>query len=108
MNISRKRAFDKLQEVGSQKPYHGFTKLSLGYHKIICFRIVENKFKKKEKKNNGMINNNRSLLVELQDEVVFLPQYFLNTLNEEDIAELSSTVGETMYLYFGGRREHNQ
>lgn len=52
--------------------------------------------------------NTKSLLVELRDEVVFLPQYFLNKLDEEDIAELNSTGGETLYLYFGGRREHNQ
>lgn len=52
MNESKKRAFNKLQEVGSAKPYHGFTKLALGYHEIVCFRMVENKFKKQKIENS--------------------------------------------------------
>lgn len=93
----------KLQEVGESKPYYGFSSLNIGYHKILCFRVVKNKFAKKKNGESG-----KSILVELANEVIFLPQYFMEKLNEEDIAELNSTKTETMYLYFGGRRGKNK
>lgn len=98
-------ALAKLQQVSfdDSKPYHGFAKLPIGYHKILCFRTVKNKFTKK-------VNNEseKSILVELTNEVVFLPQYFANRLNNEDIAELNSIANDAVYLYFGGRREANK
>lgn len=108
--MSKRSALNKLREVGPAKPYNGFPKLALGYHEIVCFRLVDNKYKKTKGKNGKETDNkkNKCLLVELQDEVLFLPQYFSNKLNEEDITELNSPGGETMYLYFGGRREQNQ
>lgn len=79
------------------KPYHGFAKLEIGYHQIVCFRNVKNKF---GKKGDG---SEKSILVELNDEVLFLPQYFLQKINEEDVISLNSTIesNENVHLYFG-------
>lgn len=89
----------KLSEVKPNKPYHGFAKLDIGYHQIHCFRSVKNKFRKK---NDGPV---KSILIELEDEVLFLPQYFCEKINEDNIRELNSCIegGENIYLYFGGK-----
>lgn len=88
-------AFAKLKNVIEPKPYYGFKKLFIGYHQIKCFRTVQNKFE------NG---NQKALLVELENQVLFLPKYFMDALNSDDIKELNSS-DEKYYLYFGGRRE---
>lgn len=98
MNILKK--LQSATPSSGNKPYHGFGKLAIGCHKILCFRIVKNKFKKDE-------SDGKSLLVELDNEVLFLPQYFLKTINGEDVNELN-TCGESMYLYFGGRIENKK
>lgn len=92
-------ALKKLEDFKPNKPYHGFAKLSIGYHEIRSFRYVKNKF---GKKGDG---SNRTILVELNDEVVFLPQYFCQKLNDADLNELNSTIekNQHVYLYFGGR-----
>lgn len=94
-------ALAKLRKVGESKPYQGFAKLNIGYHKIVCFRFVQNKF---SNKNNS---DEKSILVELEEEVLFLPQYFMNSLNKDDINDLNSD-DEIHYLYFGGKREANK
>lgn len=81
-------ALKKLSENISDKPYHGFTKLQHGYHKIIKFRESHGKY-------------GRSVIVELKKEIIFLPQYLVEQLNEEDIAELNA-CDENLYLFFGG------
>lgn len=91
----------KLQDLQPSKPYYGFAKLTVGYHKINVFRVVKNKFGNKGEKTG------KSILVELKNEVIFLPQYFLGKINEEDIKELNS-CDENMYLYFGGRSEQSR
>lgn len=91
-------AFQKLQEAGESKPYHGFSKLTLGHHEIICFRLVKKKFAKQE-------DCKRSLLIELKDQIVFLPNHFSENINDDDITELNSG-GETKYLYFGGKNKN--
>lgn len=98
---SNMNALAKLRNIGESKPYQGFAKLNIGYHKIVCFRLVPNKF---AKENN---RDEKSILVELEEEVLFLPQYFMNVLNKDDINELNS-VDEIHYLYFGGKREANK
>lgn len=87
----------KLQEV-KPKPYYGFTKLSIGFHKIISFRLVKNKFAKKGEKQS------KSIVVELQNEILFLPQYFSENLSEDEINGLNE-CDESVYLYFGGKNE---
>lgn len=82
----------KLQEVKHNKPYYGFTKLSIGYHKIECFRFVKNIFSKKGAKDA------MSVLVELKNEVVFLPQHLSQNITETDLQELNS-CDENMYLH---------
>lgn len=91
-------AFKKLQEASETKPYYGFSKLTLGHHEIIGFRLVKNKFAKKGE-------CKKSVLVELLDQNIFLPKYFSENLKEDDIIDLNSD-GETKYLYFGGKREN--
>lgn len=85
----------KLQEA-KPKPYYGFAQLSLGFHEIISFRAVKNKFAKKGDKPT------KTIVAELQKEILFLPQYFSESLTEEDIDNLN-TCEEKVYLYFEGQ-----
>lgn len=78
----------KLNQFESNKPYNGFPKLSRGYHDIVCFRESNGKF-------------GRSVVVELELEIIFLPQFMSEKLNEKDIDELNSS-DEPLYLFFGG------
>lgn len=107
--------FKKLQSVGSNKPYYGLTKLNIGYHKIMCFRVVKNNFAEKDdtsaadsggtsKSAAGSGGTSKSIIAELKDQIVFLPQYFISLLTTNEINELNSNKTEKMYLYFGGRR----
>lgn len=93
-------AFAKIQSIGASKPYFGFSKLNVGYHKISSFKLVKNKFDKDESKSEA---EKKCIMLELEDEVVFLPQYFTKTICEDDIYELN-TAAEPQYLYFGGPR----
>lgn len=94
----------KLEELKQNKDYRGFAKLSIGFHKIEQFRIVKNKFGKKTE------GTEKSILIELEDEVLFLPQYFREKLDEEDIRKLNATIEskENVYLYFGGKLEEKR
>lgn len=83
----------KLEAIQPNKPYHGFTKLKKGSHKVVNFRTVKNKF---GKKSDG---SNKSILVELSEEVVFLPQYFWQKLNEEDIREVNESIESIDSIY---------
>lgn len=102
--LCKMNALKKLEELKPNKPYHGFAKLSVGFHQIERFRIVKNKFFKKGD------DSNKSILVELKDEVLFLPQYFWQKLNDEDICELNSSINinDNVYLYFGGKDEKSE
>lgn len=97
-------ALKKLEEIVPNKAYLGFSKLSLGHHQIHEFRSVKNKF---GKKGDG---STRSILIELEDQVLFLPQYFNTKLAEADITELNECIGkkENVYLYFGGRDDRTK
>lgn len=84
----------KLNLAESSKPYYGLSELSLGYHKISCFRISNGKF-------------GRSVIAELKREIIFLPQYLTEKLEDKDVDELNSCE-ETVFLFFGGRHEKNR
>lgn len=93
-------ALKKLENLKTGKAYKGFANLDLGFHLIECFRLVKNKYKKKVE------GNKKSIIVELKDEILFLPAYFLQKLSEDDINELNSSIsseGEKVYLYFEGK-----
>lgn len=98
-------ALKKLQEatLSTGKPYRGFNNLPVGYHQVFRLRSVKNKFGKKAS------GTSKSILVELEDQVVFLPQYFWQKINEKDIENLNSFIdgGEEIYLYFGGKQEES-
>lgn len=91
-------ALQKLQQVAETKPYNGFSKLPIGHHEIIGFRLIKNKFAKKDE-------CKKTILVELKDQIVFLPKHFSTNIEEVDITNLNSD-GEMKYLFFGGRREN--
>lgn len=88
-----------LKKLEENKPYHGFSKLNIGFHQIKLFRTVKNKFDKKD--------DVKSILVELEDQVVFLPQYLRQKISDSDMSELNSCIdnAEDMYLHFGGKNE---
>lgn len=100
---SEMNALKKLEDIKQNKPYLGFAKLSIGFHQVFNFRIVKNKF---GKKTDG---SNKSVLAELQNQVLFLPQCFAQTLVEEDLRELNSCISaqENIYVYFGGKQEQS-
>lgn len=91
--------FTKLSETAQIKPYHGFGKLNTGYHDIKLFKYVKNKY---GKKSGGP---KRSILVELEKEVLFLPQHFSEKISEEDMQYLYDRIeeGKPVYLFFGGK-----
>lgn len=96
-------ALKKLQDVTPSKPYLGFPKLNIGYHQIHNFRSVKNKFGKKAD------GNKRSVLIELDDQVLFLPQHFSQKITEDDILELNDSIDSApLYLYFGGSEENSK
>lgn len=97
-------ALQKIQQLKPNKPYCGFAKLAIGFYEILNFRYVKNKYGKKGE------GSGKSILIELDDQVLFLPQYFNQKLDEEDLRELNSTIddGEKMYLSFGGKHEHSR
>lgn len=76
------------------KPYFGLPKLTLGYHEVISFRETHGKYGK-------------SVVVELKDQVIFLPQYLVQQLNSKDIEDLNNSE-ETVFLYFGGKHEEKK
>lgn len=93
------QALKKLEENIPHKPYHGFAKLDIGFYEIKLYRMVKNKYGKKKS------GTGKSILIELDDQVLFLPQYFNQKLTESDIQELNETTasGKPTFLYFGGK-----
>lgn len=62
------------------KPYYGFADLQVGNYEIISFKFVQNKWYDSEKKNSLK----RILMVELSDQVLFLPAIFAKNFNDDD------------------------
>lgn len=100
MNVLKK--LSSVQQ--ANKPYIGFGKLRKGYHQILSFRSVKNKFAKKGE------TSTKSVLIEIEDQVLFLPQNFGNSLNEKDIGDLNVLIqsGELLHLFFGGKQEEGK
>lgn len=73
----------------NQKPYYGFDKLARGYYAIVNFRLTKTKY-------------GEAILIELKDEVLFMPHYFRDVLDSDKIEELNND-GVKKFLYFGGR-----
>lgn len=84
----------KLNEPESNKSYYGLPKLALGYHRIVFIRESQGKY-------------GRSVIVELDHEIIFLPSFMAGKLDENDIKSLN-TMKEKLYLYFGGRHKKKQ
>lgn len=87
-------ALKKLKHAETSKAYNGLPKLALGYHAIDSFRVSTGKF-------------GRSVIAELKTEIIFLPKFLSEKLNDADVDELNS-FKEQLYLYFGGRNKINK
>lgn len=74
---------------------NGICHLAMGYHEIFGFRVVKNKFDE----DNPDETKSKKIIVELQNEIVFLPQYFLQHFNKQDIEALDFCGAENMYLF---------
>lgn len=84
----------KLSDKVSDKPYHGLPKLPRGYHDIVCFHETSGKYGK-------------SVIAELQHELIYLPSYIVEKLSSDDIVDLNQCE-ENLYLFFGGRKKKNK
>lgn len=94
-------------EFESSKPYRGFKELAHGRHKIIRFKLVRNKFAADaESEGSSSTSSPISVMVELEDEVLFLPQHLGRKFNNnpETVRQINES-GITFYLYFAGK--HN-
>lgn len=81
----------KLNAVVEEKPYHGLTRLKHGYHEVHSFRETHGRY-------------GRGVIAELKNEVIFLPQYMVEKIDQEDIRELNDST-EKLFLFFGGKHE---
>lgn len=98
-------ALNILKSFGMEsKPYNGFTHLPHGHYEIVMFKLVQNKmYNPKSEK-----SFKRILMVELKDQVLFLPGYFAANFQfggDKKVAELNSD-GIKKFLYFGGKRSN--
>lgn len=84
----------KLNSMDEEKPYHGFGKLKEGYHEVLSFRSCTNKYGK-------------NVICELSDQIIFLPRYLSDQIDEKDLKDLNSFTRK-LYLYFGGRNEEKK
>lgn len=94
-------AMDMLTGI-QNKPYLGFASLAPGNYEIKKFRIVKNKLFKADAEKPAL---KMTLLVELEDQVLFMPEYISCNFveNEAKVAELNSD-GMKKFLFFGGKR----
>lgn len=88
----------------SEKPYLGFKKLSPGNYEIKVFKLIKNKMYTKIRRNTSL---KQVILVELVDQVLFLPEYFAqNMQNRQDKIEELNNSNIKHFLNFGGKREN--
>lgn len=101
MSVLKKCLLKKLN-----KPYFGFGKLAIGNHKIEGFKVVKNKYAKK----NKVDNNSTSIMVELYEEILYLPPYFRTKLSDADVDDLNKCISENenVYLHFGGKQKDSK
>lgn len=93
-------------EFDSSKPYRGFTELPHGKYRIVRFKLVKNKFAKGDKGSEDSPRSSTAVMVELEDQVLFLPQHLARRFQENpgSMREIN-TSDITFYLYFGGMRD---
>lgn len=88
------------------KPYLGFSKLTNGNHKVYEFRVAKNKQYKSDNKDKNMYKE--CILVELADQVLFLPGSYTKRFVDEQGNVMQDKINElnktSLYLYFGGVR----
>lgn len=87
--VLKMNVLKKLNSANFDKPYHGLPKLKRGYHEIYSFRESTGRY-------------GRGVIAELKDEIIFLPQYMVEKLDEEDIRGLNDSP-EKLFLFFNGR-----
>lgn len=86
---------------GPEKPYYGFKSLKPGNYEILSFRFVWNQYFNPSDERSPR----RIILIELEDQVLFLPPYMaLKLRNDDDLLEKYNNDGIKRYLCFGGRR----
>lgn len=73
-NFKKMSAFSLLRN--NLKPYKGFSQLAIGNHEISRFKLVKNKMYN----SSNPASLPRIILVELKDQVLFLPEYFAHQL----------------------------
>lgn len=97
-------AFDVLKSFQDGKPYRGFASLEKGNHEIIEFRLVKNKLHREDSDIPRL-----SLLVELKDQVLFLPAYIAQKIgySYEKVDEINADPRKK-FLFFGGMRPTNR
>lgn len=83
------------------KPYKGFKYLPIGHHEIISFKFIRNRYFNQD----DISSLRRTLMVELHDQLLFLPAYMALNFNDDDTLVTGlNTDGIKRYLYFGGSR----
>lgn len=86
---------------GPEKPYYGFKNLQPGNYEILSFRFVHNQYHDASNERSPR----RIVLIELEEQVLFLPPYMaLKLRDDDDILEGYNNDGIKRYLCFGGRR----
>lgn len=71
-------------EFESTKPYRGFKNLAQGRHKIIKFELVKNRFSS-DGEGQPSASARFCVMIELQDEVLFLPTHLAKKINNDPI-----------------------
>lgn len=89
----------------AKKPYIGFSKLPFGNHEVFNFRFVKNKLYNVNAKKPGL---ERVILAELEDQVLFLPEYFARVFENDDAKLAELNKGAKKYMYFGGKRSNEK
>lgn len=92
-------AFDLLRTTNNYKPYLGFKNLKIGNHEIISFKLIKNKFYR-----GGSDVAKKTLIAELENEIVFLPSYISDRIgySAERVAEINLEPIKK-YLVFNGK-----
>lgn len=89
IGLIKMNVLKKLNSGSAGKPYYGLPKLERGYHEVLTFRESHGRY-------------GRAIIAELKEEIIFLPQYMVEQLDQEDLRELNDS-SEQLYIYFGGK-----
>lgn len=83
----------------AEKPYLGFKRLQIGDYEIFEFRFVKNRYALTQPDAPP-----RTVLVELADQVLFLPDYLSHRLKDNDaIIDRLNSDDVKRFLCFGGK-----